>query len=275
MSWRPLLPREHGAWAMFLVPFAVGAGVAETVGWETLLLLLATLFLFAARYPASLLAKASARQPTGRLSPRRPFLWLAIYVGLGLLFGAPLLWPYGRWALLPLGALGLLFWALHLYLQGRRLERTAWGELLAIAGLSLAAPAAYYGSRGALDRTAFSLWLLTFLYSGSSVFYVKMTIQHLAAKARPSTLAGRWALGRAAALYQGFLLVVATSLALGGSAPPLALVAFVPLTFKVARGVLLAPAAVSVRHIGFGEVGHAVLFTVLLLLAYRLGPHLA
>jgi len=66
--------------------------------------------------------------------------------------------------------------------------------------------------------------------------------------------------------------VVATSVALGGSAPPLALVAFVPLTVKVACGVFLAPAAVSVRRIGFGEVGHAVLFAALLILAYRLSP---
>ena len=55
------LPREHGAWAMFYVPFVLGILVAGRVSLPVLLLLLATSTVFISRESGAIVARLSRK----------------------------------------------------------------------------------------------------------------------------------------------------------------------------------------------------------------------
>src|SRR3990172_10692468 len=99
---RVFIPKEHGAWAMLVMPCMVGVGVAGRVVPEALLFLLAAVFLFAARYPLELVVKDLTVKNGRAGRPRGEALsWLAGYGALAGLCGVTLFFVYGRWALLP------------------------------------------------------------------------------------------------------------------------------------------------------------------------------
>jgi hypothetical protein len=51
--------------------------------------------------------------------------------------------------------------------------------------------------------------------------------------------------------------------------PMLMLVAFLPLAYKTCSGILLAPLDISIRRIGFVELGHSVAFVLLAIFVYN------
>ena len=171
IAFKQLIPREHGVWPMFLVPLLVGAGVAPISDGMVGLLLSAAIFAHVARYELLLLVRLRAK---GGVDRRAFLLFLS---SSALAFTSALfLVLEARWLLLSLGGGALLFMALHTFLALKRTERSIHGELLGIAGLTMTAPAAYYVAAGELNVAAFTLWLLSFLYFGRSVFYVKMKV---------------------------------------------------------------------------------------------------
>ena len=269
---RPPLPREHGAWAMLIMPWVVGVGVAGRVVPEALLFLLAAVCCFGARYPLGILAKErSAKGGRAGRTRSEPLFWLAGYGALAGLCGAALLFGYGRWGLLPLGLAALPLLALQPALRRHRLDRTVVGELLAFAGLALTGPGAYYVSTGRPDATAGLVWLLTFLYAGASVFYVKLRVKQRMLRAAAFGLGQRWLLGRDMALYQAILLATVALLAITRQVPWLAPAAFAPLSYKVVRDIWRVAPELNLRRLGLVEIGHSVAFVVLLIAAYAVG----
>lgn len=266
-----MIPREHGTWAMLLVPLVVGAVVAGEWVAEAPLFFLASLGLFLARYPLTVLFRAWIGRT--RQSQPRAWRWLTIYSLFSLGLALPLIYPYDRWWLLGLGALSLALLLLSFYLVKERLERTEAGELMMVAGLTLTAPGAYYAGAGHLGAAALYLWLLSFLYFGASVFYVKMRVRHRTIKSRPS-LGQRWAMARATILYHLGLALVVIALALVGQVPILTPLAYLPLLGKVATAAAAPAPGMSIRQVGVMEVAHSILFGALLSLAYY-GPGVA
>lgn len=106
-------------------------------------------------------------------------------------------------------------------------------QLLAVGGLTLTAPAAWYVTTGALDGRAWWLWLLNVLCFAGGVFYVK---SHVAAaiRLRPfESLAERAQDGAAVLVYHAGLVAVPLALASHGVISFWALLAYAPV---VARG---------------------------------------
>jgi len=256
---------------MLLVPFIIGTGVSNKIGLESLLLLLAALSLFLARQPIVEIVHRMQR-PWKNQESRVPVFWLAFYGSGATLFSLPLLFIYKRWWLIPLGVLGLLLLFFQIYLQTLHLDRETWAELTAIAGMSLMAPAAYHVSGKVLDLTAFSLWLLPFLYSGANVFYVKLRVKQRSLRQGPNKPGRKWAIGGEAALCMGFLMAFLGILSFLRFIPPLTLLAFSPLLLKTFWAILTARAPSSIKRLGYLEVAHSLLFTLLLILAYWLSP---
>lgn len=266
---RPPLPREHGAWAMLLIPLVVGLTIAGSWGSEGPLFLGACLALYAARQPLTMLAKGS--NDNGASRGGRPLTWLAVYLVLALAFGVPLLYPLGRWLLLPWASVFAAFTAFHLFLRRQHLDRTPAGEFITTAGLALTAPGAYLVARG-FEPTAVYLWVLTTLYSGASVFYVRMKMRHRALRRPAASFGERVVLGKANIVYGSLLVVVVAILASLRQAPPLAPLAFLPLLVKVCLGVLTGGPQVDIKKVGWTEVVHSISFTILLVGAYLIGP---
>lgn len=243
---------------MLLMPVVVVGGVVG-MGLPGLLYFLTVAGLFLARYPVELAVRRRTVPGVGR--------WLFIYAAATGVVGLSLVVAYGRWGLVPLGGLAVLIMGLYLWLIRQRAERTAPAELVMVAGLSLSAVGAVYVVRGEWVVLALWLWLLTALYSGSSVFFVRMMVR------RP--VRGRAALGRrlrvgwGALLYQGLVWLILSALVFRGAIPLLVPLAFLPLLVKVLAALFVVGGRPRIRVLGFMEVGHTLLFALLLVAAYR------
>ncbi len=243
---------------MLLMPLVVAVGVAG-LGLPGLLYSVAVVGLFLARYPVELAVRRRTLPGAGR--------WLFIYAAVSGASGLSLVAAYGRWGLVPLGGLALLIMGLYLWLIRQRAERTAPAELVMVAGLSLSAAGAVYVVRGEWTALALWLWLLTAVYSGSSVFFVRMMVRR--PPRGPTALGRRLRVGWGALLYQGLVWAALSTVVLWGAIPLLATVAFMPLLAKVLVGVFAVRGRPRIRVLGFMEVGHTLAFALLLVAAYR------
>jgi hypothetical protein len=255
----PPLPREHGVWAWLLLPLVAGGAASGSASAPLLLLGVAAVAGFVVRAPLELALRRPAQ--------RRSYLtWSGLYAMVVLLTLAPLLFQYHRWGLLPLGTMGVAI-ALPVLMSRRlRYRWRAQGELLAVAGLSLLAPAAYYAATGDFDRQAAALWLPPALYGAGSILYVRMLFDRRR-RAGPRGLSG--ARG-AVALYLAALWVTVAAGVVAGLLPPLMPVAFLPATLKISLALARRTPVDNVRRTGVVEVLHAALFAGLLVVAYAI-----
>ena len=257
------LPREHGAWAMLYVPFAVGALAAGSISIRLVFLFLSVTFVFIAR--ESLLGWWRSRSRGQK--DDQALKYLAIYLLLAGAFGMPLLalWQLFWFAPVAIGTLMLLAFNARQAIQ--REDRTTASEIIAIAGLTLTAPASHYVARGHLDLTALWLWVLCSMYFASSVFYVKLRVSTL----NPRKETERRESWRLCALYHGFLLASLLLMAFGGSLSLLVLVAFAPVLIRSLFYLARPVRRINLKLIGWLEVGYSVVFLVFMTLTFRVG----
>ena len=264
-NFHPILPREHGAWAMFIIPLCIGIAAAKSINLAELLFAITAFGFFLVRYPLMLAIKN--RTPATR---RAAIRWSAIYAALTALAGALLVIVSQLWLLLPLGAVGALSLAIYLWLASRRAEMSMIGEWIGIAGLALGAPGAYLVATNSLDATALALHILNVLYFGGTISYIKFKVREQPRVVTPNAdwRARVWA-GRMTILYHAFAFALIVAFALLGFLPALVTLAFVPALCKAIGGTMNRPARLNIRHLGFIELGSSILFAFLVFLAYR------
>ncbi len=264
-SWRPPLPREHGAWAMFVAPLLVGIGAGGRLNAELALFIATAFGFFLLRYPLMLAIKS--RSETARLAASK---WSAGYGALTVVAGAVLMLLSQLWLLIPIALLGFISLAVYLWYASRRAEMTTIGEWVGIAGLALGAPGAYLVATRQLDATAAALYLLNVLYFGGTVFYVKFRVREQPRLAK-SALDWRsllWA-GRITLVYHFLAIGGVVLFAVFGFVPALAPLAFVLPMCKTVGGVLKPAARLNMRRLGLIEVGLTTFFALVVLFAYR------
>ena len=244
------LPKEHGAWAMLYVPFAVGTLVAWTMSLRLLLLLLSVTFVFIAR--ESLLAWWRSRSREREDLKARRFM--ITYLLLAALFGMPMLVVYKLYWLAPIAVATLVLMSINAQQSVRREDRTIGGEMMAIAGLTLTAPAAYYVSLGAFDGTALWLWALCAVYFASSVFYVKLRVHTINPRC---------------ALYHSILLISLLLLAITGSLNASAIAAFSPVLIRSFWYLARPVRQINLRRVGWLEIVFSVVFLIFTTLTFR------
>ncbi len=248
-----MLPREHGAWAMLLMPYLLGVIAAGRVGWPSALLLVSVLLLFTASRPLEL-----ARQGRSGSVPR-----LLAYGAVGGAAGVVLLLVYGRWMLVPIGVAAGAVLASQIFLRRRRLERTTLARLASVAALSATGPAACYATTGLLDARALAVWAMACLYSGASVFYVRLYYRPPDRQKQSSALASRL---RAERLMAGYVIVavgILVGLGVVGFAPPFGALTLLPMAIKAALAFRRRESRPTLRQIGLTEMGHSALFLAL------------
>jgi hypothetical protein len=255
------LPKEHGAWAMLYVPFALGAAVAGRLTWPVLLLLLSTTALFISRESLLVWRRARVRGreagDTGKL--------LLLYLALAAVFGLPLIIFFKLFWLVPMGLIGAALLIVNSQQATRLEERTVAGESLAICGLTLTAPAAYYVAVGRWDGTALWLWLLSALYFASSVFYIKLRIYRL----NPRKQEEQRQAWQSCALYHLFLLVALVTLTLTGNLSLFALVAFAPVLIRTFWSLFKPKTQVNLTRAGILEIVYSLVFLICVTLGFR------
>ncbi|HKX33008.1 MAG TPA: YwiC-like family protein [Blastocatellia bacterium] len=248
------LPREHGAWAMLYVPFALGVAVAGQLDWAALSLLLSASFLFISRESLLVWWRARTRGRdaggAGRL--------LVVYLALSLAAGLPLILVWHLFRLIPIGLAGGALLLINGRQATRLEERSIGGELLAIAGLTLTAPAGYYAARGVWDATALWLWLLSAFYFASSVFYIKLRIYGLNPRKQEDWQRLRWS----CAGYHLFLCAALLALIVFGDLSLLALMAFGPVLARTFRQLLKPVNTISLTRAGLLEIAYSLTFLI-------------
>jgi YwiC-like protein len=264
-----VIPREHGAWGMLLVPLATGAVVAAgpNARYGSLAVFVFTaLAVFWLRTP---LEAWLGTTPVKAQSPqeRRMVLRVALLpgasgaVGVGWLFSA----GFAK-GLLLIAAVAAAAFLLQAVVKGIGRGGRMPAQVIGAVGLTATAAAAYYVTSGRLDRVAFSLWVANWLFAGNQVHFVQIRIR--ANRAETSADKLRQAFG----FFTGQVLLLAVIL-IGsrfGFFPRFTAVAFIPALLRGSLWFVRGRQLLDVHKLGFSELRHALLFGVLLCAAFLL-----
>ena len=264
-----ILPREHGAWGLLLVPMITGAGVAFHQAshiFPLILLLTAALALFWLRTPLeSLLGTSAMRAQTLEESHtlRSIIVLLASIAAVTL---AGLLWAGRNAGLWPLGAAVAAAFIAQAVLKklGRRTRMLS--EMVGTIGLTASAPAAYYVITGEFNATAWMLWLANILFAGDQIHYVQLRIHTAKIQGFRAKFANGWVF----ALGQALMTAIITLACLARLMPAIASLAFAPLLFRGWFYFVQEPTPLVVRRLGWSELKHATAFCVLLIATFIL-----
>jgi hypothetical protein len=161
------LPKQHGAWAMLILPFWLGV-IDGGFLWQHIPFFIGWLLLYLATYPMLLLFKKK----------KVPFYvkWTLIYMVPALLF---LLIPLiERATLVYFGLLMLPFFIINAYYTSKNNDRAFMNDLSAIFAFSVAGLASSYLGQGILTlETIIFTGLTSVLFFVGCTFYVKSMIR--------------------------------------------------------------------------------------------------
>jgi hypothetical protein len=248
---------------MLAIPLVLGLAAARAAAPAAWLVPPALVLVFLSRYAA---VGAASRMLDGRKVAEGFFVrrtaWAAIYLGGA---GVLLMAAFGLIArerlrdVLPAALATLLLGLLHTVLALTGRDRTLAGELIGMAGLASAAPLVTVVSARPLDRFALGTAFVAFLYSTSSLAYVR-AIRALWKGDRKS---------RARCVFTHAVMAGAIlTLVAGGFIPSAVALAFLPVYARTALGLAQPPP--DIRALGKREIGVSAAFVVVAVAGYLL-----
>jgi hypothetical protein len=262
-----VVPREHGAWGMLLVPLVTGATMGLLDGGRiapVLLLTTAVLALFWLRTPIESWLGTSAMRaqtPEERQLVRNVTLPLATTAAIAL---SALFWQGKNRELIWLGMIaGVAFAAQVLLKKTGRTTRMA-AEVVGAVALTSTAAAAYYAGTGRLDARACALWLVNWLFAADQIHFVWLRIRGARAAGWSEKFAVGWSFLAGQILLGGMLALACHFHRL----PVLTLIAFAPILFRGFVWFAKRPQPIVFRRLGWTELAHAVAFGVLLTVGF-------
>ncbi len=262
----PPIPQEHGAWFMLYIPL-ITILIGLHASLETALLLILTVTgAFLGQHTTILFIRNRAPKGAG--------LWLTLY-SFSFFFGTTILLSiYAHYALIYIGtptAIALIWLFIRSRFARKRIDRTFSGEILAISGLTLTAPAAVIIATGHLSQTAIGLWGIYVLFFGSSVLYVKMRILAVQKKSG-ITLKSRLTLGSGLLIYHLILLAnIATFYITLPALGKYLLIGFAPVIIRAIIGwMLLSNKLPNLKRVGLIESAYTLWFSACLIAALQI-----
>lgn len=254
-----VLPREHGAWGILLVPLITGATVGLLRGGALLpelLFLLASISLFCLRTPVEAALATSAQHID---TPAEGRLVLAAAVGYGAVGSialAVLLWNGKNPGLWLMGAIAALSFSAQALLRKLGRETRMASQMVGLVGLTSTAAGAYYVSTGRFDLTASMIWVANWLFAANQVHMVQLRIHNAKAAGFRQRLARGWK------FLAGEILTVALLLLFWyfRLLPKMSVVAFHPMLLRGAAWFFKKPRPLRVHRLGWMELGFALIF---------------
>ncbi|MEI5909318.1 YwiC-like family protein [Bacillus spongiae] len=232
-----ILPKQHGAWAMLILPFLLSSIIGNPSLFH-LPLFFGWLFLYLATYPLLLFLR--------RKKPSLHGKWASIYLGLAFLFLIPPL--LYEWRLIYFGIAMIPFFIINIYFAKINRERAFWNDVTAISSFCVGGLASYYLGVGSLDEMAWFLAILSFLFFLGSTFYVKTMIRE---KKNPKYKWYSW----------GYHALIPILLLITGNG--LFLIAYIP---SVLRAFLFYGKKMSIKKVGILEIENSVFFLLAILM---------
>ena len=212
-------PREHGATAMLLTPFAAAAVLARTARWQEAVAFVAVAVAFAMKDPLVVVARQRWVWKEAHPETRAAMHWLAAETaivtvgGLALLATGPLI----AYSVLFLGAAAFL--ALAVWVNVRNRQRAAMFQVASALALASTSLAAALAATGAVPGWCWWLWLLLAVQAAAGIFTVHARLDARVAvrKSRGAGSAGMNPSRRSAFLFAALLALGGISTAVVGN----------------------------------------------------------
>ena len=250
------IPRQHGAWTALIACFLLGTIAARTPGHESLFVLFAMIALFCLREGIAQLLRKRPNSPSQAELHAGIAFWAIVALGAaaGLMHCGLL-----QALLLPALLGGVLFLISLKFGRRRKDEMSLPGELLGMAGLSIAAPAAEAAASGMISERTLGLWLLSLVFFEASVFHVRHVVRHH--RACRGSLRDRITSGlpSVAVHVAGFTLLLVLSAS--SQMPRMAPLVFVPVLIKSIYSIAVRDRSpLRITRVGLSELAHTVVF---------------
>ena len=258
-----ILPHEHGAWGILLVPLVTGTAVGLLAGGRVapaLLFTVAVVALFWLRTPVeSWLGAGPVRIQTSQ-DLTLVFAAILPLTAVAVVTLTTLLWRGKNRELLWFGIVAALALASQVLLRrmGRATRMAA--QMVGAFGLTVTAPATYYLVTGRLEATAWVLWLLNFLFAGNQIHFVWTRIRGARTAGWSQKLTAGWSFLAGQVILAGILGIACYFDLLSR----FALIAFAPILFRGIAWFVKKTPPLAVRRLGWTELAHAVAFGILL-----------
>ncbi|MGG1230210.1 YwiC-like family protein [Bacillus halotolerans] len=163
---KALIPKQHGAWAMLLIPFCLGMVKGGAVLWH-IPLFLGWLFLYLAVYPVTLALKKK------QIKPYQKWIFSYSFPACSFLLAAVIHKPSFIWlafSLLPL-------FLIHVYYALQKNERALLNDFAGVLFFCTGGLASCWLGTETLDGWAWFIFAQSALFFIGSSFYVKSVIR--------------------------------------------------------------------------------------------------
>lgn len=161
-----LIPREHGAWAMLILPFLIG--LAPQIKWIHLPLFLGWFLLYLSLNPMMMLIKKKG-------DPLFYRKWFFSYGGVAAIFLFFVVFYYPALVWVGLGMLPLFL--INVAFARQNQERNFWNDVVAVFEMSMGGVASAYVALGHWSVFQIYVWVISVLFFLGTVFFVKTMIR--------------------------------------------------------------------------------------------------
>lgn len=259
---QPILPKEHGAWAVVIIPLLCGVSFSHQFSWNSVALAFGVIFIFLCYVPVQQLLRNYMKKPTEKENTRSSRFWAIAYGSMGILFLIPaMLQTFVQ--ILILGCIAVIIFMGN-FMWSQYHPKNIIGDLLAIAGLTLTAPLGFYAVGRTQHSVAFLLWSIHFLYFSGSVFYVYMKISVHAARGRKLTFRNKISFGKYSIGYIVFSFALLVSLYANAIISLAVVLAFVLLALQFIYGTITLSDNVDFKKLGFALLGHSIFYSAMI-----------
>ncbi len=161
-----VIPKQHGAWGMLLIPFLLSILLGNPTIYH-IPLFLAWLFIYLATYPFLMYMKQRRK---------KEFLYAALlYFMIAGIFGIiSLLY---EWKIVMFIGILIPLFIVNIYFAHQKKERALTNDICAIIIFCIGSLIGYYFSMKTVDTIALWIAAVSFLYFLGSTFYVKTMIR--------------------------------------------------------------------------------------------------
>jgi hypothetical protein len=260
-----VVPREHGAWGMLLVPLASAVGFLHGSNLAGFVLLLtASLGLFWLRTPVESLLGTGVMRAQSAAERSLAAKYTVLLAAISAIALTLLLWGGKNLVLLGIGVVAGAAFGVQLLARSISRKYRMASQIIGAAGLSASAAAAYYVVTGRFDAIAGALWLANWIFAGDQIHYVQLKLHHSKVK------------GAAERFYHGmgffFGQVVMFAAVFGacsvGVLPKFVLFAFLPVFVRGLMFFFKKPAPLALVQLGISELIHSISFGLLLFVSF-------
>lgn len=165
MKW--MIPKQHGAWSMLILPFVLGGIVS---GWTLVHLPFAIAWLFV--YMGTFFIFQYVKQ---RKKSRELLRTTTTYLVIAIISVIPVL--VYEWRLIWFAIAMLPFGLVNAYFAKQKDERNVWNDVSAVTSFCIGGMASYYLGAQSVTWTMVWVFILPYLYFLGSIFYVKTMIR--------------------------------------------------------------------------------------------------